>query len=249
MRLDLHERREAGELIAATFALFREHATVFFTLSLILVAPVTIVVDGIWGRALADGADATVPPAATITSVLLQAIVIAPAATALHAVCVDALARGEELHLRQVFRGAAPSLARAVGAVALAGIGIGVGLLALIVPGIYVAVRWYVAAVAATLEGHGPVAALRRSAELVADRWWATFGRLLLAAIAFGLVALVGQLVAVATGSGALFVSLLAITQAVAVSLSALFATLLFHDLRARRTAAAPVDLEHPEPT
>lgn len=235
MNLDLEERRDAGGLIAATFALFTAHATLFFTMSLILVAPVTIVVDGIWGRALADGADAAIPQAATITTVFLQAIVIAPVATALHAVCVLAIARGEEPHVGGAFRAAAPFLAPAIGAVALAGLGIGVGLLLLIVPGIYLAVRWYLAAVVVTVEGRTPIVALRRGAELVEGMWWATFGRVLLAVLAFGLVALVGQLLAVATGSGALFVSLLAITQAVAVSLTAIFATLLFFDLRARK--------------
>ena len=235
MKPDLGERRDARGLLLATFALFSAHATVFFTMSLILVAPVTIIVDGIWGRALADGADAAVPQAATITSLLLQAIVIAPVATALHAVCVLAIARGEEPHVGDAFRAAAPFLAPAIGAVALAGIGIAAGLLLLIVPGVYLAVRWYLTAVAVTIEDLAPIPAMRRSAELVEDAWWATFGRLLLAAVAFGFVAVVGQVLAVATGSGALFVSLLAITQAIAVSLSAIFATLLFFDLRARK--------------
>jgi hypothetical protein len=235
VRLDLGERRDAGGLIATTFSLFAAHATVFFTLSLILVAPVTIVVDGIWGRALADGADAKIPQAATIAALLLQAVIVAPVATALHAVCVTGLARGEEPHVAGAFRAALPFLAPAIGAVALAAVGIGAGLILLIVPGVYLAVRWYLAAVVVTVEGVAPVAALRRSAELVEGAWWATFGRILLAALAFGFVALVGQLLAAATGSGALFVSLLAITQAVAVSLSAIFASLLFFDLRAQK--------------
>ncbi|MDP9344919.1 MAG: hypothetical protein M3P44_04220 [Actinomycetota bacterium] len=235
MKLDLHERRDARGMLATTFALFTAHATVFFTMSLILVAPVTIVVDGIWGRALAEGADAAVPQAATITTLLLQALVIAPVATALHAVCVLAIVRGEEPQLGRAYRGALPFLAPAIGAVALAGIGIAAGLVLVIVPGVYLAVRWYLGAVAATIDGLAPIPALRRSAELVEGAWWATFGRLLLAAVAFGFVALVGQLLAVATGSGALFVSLLAVTQAVAVSLSAIFATLLFFELRARK--------------
>lgn len=235
MKLDLDERRDAGGLIATTFSVFAAHATVFFTMSLVLVAPVTIAVDGVWGRALADGADAKIPPAATITALLLQAVIVAPVATALHAVSVMALVRGEEPHVGGAFRAARPALAPAIGAVALAGVGIGTGLVLLIVPGVYLAVRWYLAAVVVTVEGVAPVAALRRSGELVEGSWWAAFGRILLAALAFGFVALVGQLLAVATGSGALFVSLLAITQAVAVSLSAIFATLLFFDLRARK--------------
>ena len=235
MRLDLDEPREAGGLIATTFSVFAAHATAFFTMSLVLVAPITIAVDGVWGRALADGADAKIPPGATITALLLQAVIVAPIATALHAVSVMALVRGEAPHVGGASRAARPFIAPAIGAVALAGVGIGAGLFLLIIPGIYLAVRWYLAAVVVTVEGLAPVAALRRSGELVEGSWWAAFGRILLAALAFGFVALVGQLLAAATGSGALFVSLLAITQAVAVSLSAIFATLLFFDLRARK--------------
>ena len=247
MRLTLAQPRTPGELIAATFAVFRTHATVFFTMSLVLVAPVTIVIDGIWGRALADGADAKIPQAATLTAVLLQVIVIAPIAIALHAACLDAMTRGQEPHAGSAVRAAAPSLVPSVAAMALASVGIGLGLLLLVVPGLYLAVRWYLVAVATSVEEAGPRAALRRSAQLVDGRWWFTSGRIILAALVFGLVALVGQLVAVATGSGFLFVSLLAITQAVALSLSAIFAILLFHDLRARRDHAAPADLTHPE--
>lgn len=247
MRLALAQPRTPGELIAETFSVFRAHATVFFTMSLALVAPVTIVIDGVWGRALADGADAKIPQAATLTAVLLQVVVIAPIAIALHAACLAAMARGEEPHARAALRAASPPLARSVAAVALASVGIGLGLLLLIVPGLYLAVRWYFVAVAATVEDAGPRAALGRSAQLVQDRWWFTCGRILLAAVAFGLVALVGQIVAVLTGSGFLFVSVLAITQAVALSLSAIFAVLLFHDLRARRDGAAPAAVTHPE--
>ena len=169
---------------------------------------------------------------------VLQAVIVAPIATALHAVSVMAVVRGEEPHVGGAFRAARPFLVPAIGAVALAGVGIATGLVLLIVPGVYLAVRWYLAAVVVTVEGVAPVAALRRSGELVEGSWWAAFGRILLAALVFGFVALVGQLLAVATGSGALFVSLLAITQAVAVSLSAIFATLLFFDLRARKDPA-----------
>jgi len=74
---DLDGRRTPGELVAETFAAFRAHATVFFTMSLILVAPVTIAIDGVWGRALADGADASIPLTATYVAVVLQVVIVA----------------------------------------------------------------------------------------------------------------------------------------------------------------------------
>ena len=40
------------------FALFGAHSGVFFTATLLVVAPVTVLVDGVWGRMLADGVDA-----------------------------------------------------------------------------------------------------------------------------------------------------------------------------------------------
>ncbi|MGZ4270626.1 MAG: hypothetical protein ACXVFN_16680 [Solirubrobacteraceae bacterium] len=235
MRLDLDARRAAGELLATTFQVFRAHATVLFTMTLAVVAPVTIAIDGVWGRGLAGGTPPSPSAAATIAALGLQAVVIAPLLSALHMVCVLAIARGEEIHVGGAFRAAGPRFVPAIGAVALAAVGIGLGFALLVVPGIYLAIRWYVAAQAVVAERLGPVAAVRRSGELVRNRWWSTFGCLLLATIVIGLIALVGQALAAAIGGGALSISLLAITQAVAGSLGALFATLLYFDLRARQ--------------
>ena len=63
-------------------------------------------------------------------------------------------------------------------------LGVALGLVALIVPGVWLSVRWYFAAQAAVVDGLGPADALRRSAEVVETRWWRTFGVLL----AFGLL-------------------------------------------------------------
>ncbi len=251
VRLQLDEHRELGGLLSTTVALFRAYATVFFTMTLIVVAPVAILIAGVWGRGLADGADAKAPPAATAAQLLLQAVVIPPLVTALHVVTVQAIARGEEPHVGGALRAAGARFIPALAAVALAAVGIAAGFVLLIVPGIYLAVRWYLAAQAAVVDGLGPADALRRSAQLVQDRWWETFGRLLVAGLLFGLAGAVGQAIAAAVGdavdSGALYISLVAIAEAFALSLSAIFGTLLFFDLRARRDHAAPADLARPE--
>ena len=51
--------------------------------------------------------------------------------------------------------------------------------IALIIPGIWLAVAWSVSYPALLSEGIGPVAALGRSFRLVRGRWWPTFGALL----------------------------------------------------------------------
>ncbi|MGD9797169.1 MAG: hypothetical protein AB7H43_04990 [Acidimicrobiia bacterium] len=70
------------------------------------------------------------------------------------------------------------------------------GLLALIVPGIYLAVAWQLAVPVLLFEGLGGSAALRRSRELLSGRWWPAFGLVLLLGLLSTIVsALVGTLV------------------------------------------------------
>jgi hypothetical protein len=61
----------------------------------------------------------------------------------------------------------------------LAFLGIVAGFIALIIPGVFLAVRWSVALPALLLERRGPVAALGRSWRLVKGFWWKVFGTLL----------------------------------------------------------------------
>ena len=58
MRLELDRPRTLGELVALTFELFGRHLATFLTLTLIVVAPAVILVDGVWGGYLADGGNA-----------------------------------------------------------------------------------------------------------------------------------------------------------------------------------------------
>jgi hypothetical protein len=95
VRLDLDRHRTLGELIGQTFELFGRHLATFLTLTLLVVAPVVILVDGGWGGALADGGDAD-PSVAASVSAALGLLVIPPLVTALHVAVVQALARGEE---------------------------------------------------------------------------------------------------------------------------------------------------------
>jgi hypothetical protein len=69
VRLDLDEHRNLGDLIGLTFTLFGRHLAVFLSLTLLVVAPIEILVDGVWGGFLAD-ANASAPVAATTVSFL-----------------------------------------------------------------------------------------------------------------------------------------------------------------------------------
>jgi hypothetical protein len=176
VRLDLDRHRTLGELIGQTFEVFGRHLATFLTLTLLVVAPVVILVDGGWGGALAA----------------------------------------------------------AVGAVALYTVAVAIGLLLVIVPGVWLAVRWYFGAQAAVVDGLGPADALWRSAQVVQTRWWRTFGVLLAFGIVTGVLAVVGGAIVNGIDDGALYTAGHVLLQAVFVSLSAIFGTLLFFDSRAR---------------
>jgi hypothetical protein len=234
VHLDLDEHRNLGELIGLTFTLFGRHLAVFLSLTLLVVAPIGILVDGVWGGFLADGGDASASVAASVVSFMFAVVVIPPLVTALHVVVVQGLARGEEPAVGSAVSGAAPRLLPAVGAVAVYALAVALGLVLLIVPGIYLAVRWYFAAQAAVVDTLAGPAALERGGRLVDGRWWRVFGLLLVFSLITGTFGAVGGVLAREIDSGALFMTASIVLQTVTLSLGAIFGTLLFFDLRAR---------------
>ena len=252
MRLDLDRHRTLGELIGLAFELFGRHLATFLSLTLIVVAPIVIVVDGGWGGGLADGGDADPSAAAAGVSLALSIVVIPPLVTALHVAVVQALARGEEPTVGAALRAAAPRLPAAVATVALYSVAVAFGLVALIVPGVWLAVRWYFGAQAAVVDRLGPADALARSAEVVQTRWWRTFGCLFAFSLITGVIGALGGAIAREIDNGALYTASYVLLQAVFLSLTAIFGTLLFFDSRARSSLPwqgppAP-NVELPEP-
>jgi hypothetical protein len=235
-RIDLSRPRTWGELLAATIEVFRRHADVLLTLSLILVTPATLLVDGVWGGALADGVDANPSVASQAVSAGLSVFVILPLVTAATALIVRGLGRAEAPpELGGALRAGLQAFPRVLAAViAYAAISLA-GFVLFVIPGIWLAVRCYFAAQAAALDELSPAASLRRSSDLVRGAWWRTAGCLLATGLLFGIGGSVVIGALGATGSGALYVAGITVVESVAVSLTAIFATLLFYDLRVRR--------------
>jgi hypothetical protein len=126
--------------------------------------------------------------------------------------------------------------------VLLAAAGIALGLL-LIVPGIYLFVRWYFVPQAVVLEGARDAGALRASGRLVTGAWWRTFGMVVLVSLVALLVStLVGwPFVELARSSDRAIWALAGQIVAASVTqpFAALFSTLLYFDLRERQRTAA----------
>lgn len=84
---------------------------------------------------------------------------------------VDAEHHGRpSVPIADLYRSSWARLGSLVGVSLLTGIGVGIGVLFFIVPGIILAIRWALAAPIVMLEGLGPRAAMRRSRELVSGQ-------------------------------------------------------------------------------
>lgn len=240
--LDLSRRRDIGALLSDGFALWRAHLPILFTLALLVVAPVRLLVDGLWARTITEWS-ATPAPAPGVVSGLCGALLIPVLVTAAHVVTVLDIAEGRSPALGDVLRRSA-RVAGPVAVVVLLYLGaVALGTVVLIVPGIWLSVRLYFGAQAAVIDGGRGVDALRRSSALVDGQWWRAFGTLLVigiaAAVLGALVALaIGAPVALLTDAGALVAALNLAGEAVTQSFTALVSTLFFFDLRAGQAIA-----------
>ena len=235
--IDLQRPRDVGELVSTMFVVFGRRWLVFLPLTFVVVAPVIVLVDGVWGGVLANGPRVHQPVAAALVSVFLKSTVVPAVVTGLHCVVVAALGEGRRVGIGEAISDLVPRLPRAFGAVLLYIGGVGIGLIALVIPGIWVAIRWYFSVQAAVLERCRPAAAINRSGDLVDGSWWRVLGLWLAMSLITGL------LVAPASGasfgdSGMLWVAANVLAQTLALSLTAIYGTLMFFDLRARQGAA-----------
>lgn len=85
----------------------------------------------------------------------------------------------------------------------LTGLGVVIGLVLFVLPGVFLMVRWVVSAPAAVIEREGPTHSIGRSADLTRDHRWAVFGLVLLYLVFYYAIILgLGIIVAAIGGAG-----------------------------------------------
>lgn len=212
------------------------HPAPFLAATALVVVPILLLVDGVAGGQLAEGADADPDAALGFVLLPLVAVVLPALVTALHCTLVRDLAAGRPARLGVALRAVRPHTASALGAVSLYTFAVCGGLFFLLVPGIWLAVRLYFGAQAAVLGDLRAFEALQRSAGLVNGRWWPTAWKLLLCWLA---TAAVGHPAGLALDALALppaaHLALSLALQCLLLSVAALYGTLLFLALRADR--------------
>jgi hypothetical protein len=235
-----------GELVDAALKIWRRHLGPLVRAVVVVVAPIEVMTalaivsaepgpEATAGDALAGGA------AVAGVALRLLAALVASAAT-LQIVTVAYL--GGEPNWRQSLKLATQRLPSLLWLACLTGIGLLAAFLALVFPGIYLAVAWSLAFCALMAENLKGSAALGRSYRLVRGRWWPTFGTLLLAYILMMVVTFFVQLpllVALGSVDPSSFAGFLAaalsgiVTSVITTPFLATIFILVYFDLRVRK--------------
>jgi hypothetical protein len=237
--LVLARPRDLSALVRDALRVLLRHIWTFIALSAVVVVPVHLIISGIGLEQLTARYDSSPTVAETIIPTGVSFLVIAPL---INAICIYAL--------HSVAEGGQPRPGRSIVegfeafrpiflAILLAAVGIAAGLLFLILPGIYLAVRWYFVPQAVVIEEARGPGALSGSWRLTDGFWWRTFGILVVGNLVALLPALVlaAPLNAVAESTDRAVWSLIGTmaTETLTAPFLALLSTLLYYDLRARR--------------
>ena len=126
---------------------------------------------------------------------LIELALIDPCVAAVQVQAVLSIGDGERPQIADVIRRGLIVLPVVAAAEIIAGIGIAIGAVFFIIPGVLLAIRWAVVAQAAAVERTDWPTALRRSGQLARRNYWRIFGILLI-------VGILNEVPADITGSG-----------------------------------------------
>ena len=176
------KKLDPGAPVAAAFNLYKRYPLLFLTLAAGVLVPYDLIVLAATGAGPITRGSAD--PAAQVVVGALDWILIGPLISALHVNAVSDFRDGKRPEVASVGRRGLTVLPVVSAAVIMSSLGIALGLVALIVPGIILALRWSVVAQAAAIEQQGWLPALRRSAELTHK----TYGRIILFVLLTGFI-------------------------------------------------------------
>ena len=237
--LELARKRDLGALLADTLGVMRDHPGKLFAISAAIVVPVQLIVSGIGLESLTSGYRDDPGRAEQAIPTILSFFVIAPliAAAVIHMLRMTS--RGERPSAPACLQASLDVFAPLFFAVLLSAAGIAIGLAALILPGVYLLIRWFFVAQCVVIEDKRGFDALARSAQLVRDNWWRVFAIVLVSQL---VVAMPAILISVPLGAAAEAADREVLRLAGNVGASivtapfvAIVTTLLFYDLLVRR--------------
>jgi hypothetical protein len=190
---------------------------------------------------LTSSYDSTPSVAEAVVPAVVSYLVVAPLITAICVYALQSVAAGGSPGAREAVVKGFESFSPIFFAVLLAALGVLVGAI-LILPGVYLFVRWYFVPQTVVIERTQGTGALRASGRLVDGVWWRTFGLVVLVnVVALVIAVLIGApFSAAANGSDRAVWALVGeiVAGIVTQPFAALYSTFLYYDLRERKRAA-----------
>ena len=238
-----------GEMLDAGFRLFRARFWTLILCVLVPVAPLTIVATAVQASVdpnafdidTTESVDGGTALAGTLVASLIQFAAAALAIAACFKV-ISAAYLGEQAGVAESLRYALGRLLPLIIAYFLVVIIVVLGLLALIIPGIWLAVKLSMVFPAVVFEREGPFGAIGRSWSLTSGNWWRVFATLLVVFLITTVLQLVLSGVVVGlfgAGASELAVAIVLtlvnlLTLAVTYPLWASVTSVVYYDLRVR---------------
>lgn len=251
-RLDLLKPRDLGALFRDSFGAYFRHFVPFVLIGAAVVVPVELVVSGIGLGQLSGGYNSTGPQGSVFVLVAETYLLIGPLITAMVIHALLAVADGRRPRTGTAITSGLEVFRPIFVAVVISAAGVLLGLIVFILPGIYLAIRWYFAPQAVVVDGRRSTGALERSAELVSGQWWRVFGVVIVTVLAAGIPATIIEIpfriVASSADSSAIDLIGQIVAAAITAPFEALMLTLLYFDLLARRNLPAMVPPVQPPP-
>ncbi|MFZ1154402.1 MAG: hypothetical protein WAN93_05800 [Solirubrobacteraceae bacterium] len=170
---------------------------------------------------------------ATIVTILTFSLVT-PLVSALHARAISIIVTKELVSARRVVVGSIGVLQVVFVTVLVANVAIGVGMIAFILPGVILWMRWAVVAQTAAIEGKGLLETLRRCARLTYGCYLHIFLLLLMVGAFLVVVNRAAEALPLGSSSGFASVVVGIAVHTFVASLTALSGAVLYFDLRAR---------------
>ncbi len=224
----MNQKIDTARVFERIFEIYRDQFTLLIPAALVVFVPVAAISGIVYAGDVSLIGVLIVAAVATIATYWFQGMVVEAAR--------DILDGRRDHTVGSLVQSAMPVIAPLLVAGILAGIGIAIGLLLVIVPGLFLLTIWSVIAPVIVIERRGAIDSFGRSRELVRGNGWQVFGVIVVLFLLQFIVSAVIQAVAnsVADSFASYAVADLIVRLLVA-PLSALAAAVLFFELKAVR--------------